>query len=104
MTQHQFDVFPTGLPDTPYVVSIQSDFLTPLATRLVIPIRPATSPLGILPLSKLTPTVTIHNQPFVLDTPRLAAVNAAELTQHITSLQEQRQVILDAVDFLLHGY
>lgn len=101
---NQFDVFETGLSETPYAVNIQSSFLEPLATRVVIPLRPAQSAVGRNPLSRLTPTIDIFGQPYVLDTPQLAAVLAADLKQPIVSLGTQRQTIMDAVDFLLHGY
>jgi toxin CcdB len=100
----QFDVYETPHPDVPYVVDVQSGFLEPLATRVVIPLKPATSPLGKAPLSRLTPALTIKGQSYYLDTPRLSAVLANDLKQPILSLAESRQTICDALDFLTHGY
>lgn len=100
----QFDVFKTTIPDVPYVVDIQSDFLEPIATRVVIPLKPTTSPLGQAPLSRLTPALTINGQSYFLDTPRLSAVLASDLKHHVVSLAASRQTILDALDFLTHGY
>jgi len=100
----QFDVFTTTIPDVPYVVDIQSDFLEPLATRVVIPLKAAASPLGRAPLSRLTPALTINGQSYYLDTPRLSAVLASDLKLPVLSLAESRQTIFDALDFLTHGY
>lgn len=97
----QFDVYATTYPDAPFVVQVQSDLLTALATRVVIPLKLAT---GKKPLDRLHPTLDILGQTYVLHTAETATVMASLLKTPIASLATtHRQNILDAVDFLLLG-
>ena len=98
----QFDVYATTYPDAPFVVQVQSDLLNILATRVVIPLKLATDKQ---PLDRLHPTLDIQGQTYVLHTAETATVMASVLKTPVASLAPtHRQTILDAVDFLLHGF
>ena len=98
----QFDVYTTPYPDAPYVVQVQSDLLDVLVTRVVIPLKLASDKQR---LDRLHPTLEIQGQTYVLHTAETATVKASLLKGPIASLTTtHRQTILDAVDFLLHGF
>lgn len=98
----QFDVYPTPFPGAPYVVQVQSDLLDALATRVVVPLRPATDAPQ---LARLHPTITVGDKPYILHTAETATVLATSLKAPVQSLAPtHRQTILDALDFLLHGF
>jgi toxin CcdB len=97
----QFDVYATPFPDAPFVVQIQSDLLDTLATRLVIPLRPSTQSSRVM---RLHPTVMIQETSYTLHTTETATVAASLLATPVQSVAAHRQDILDALDFLLHGF
>lgn len=101
----QFDVYLSSARNTPYVVDVQSDLLTPLATRLVIPLSPASSVFGNEPITRLTPIIQIGGDDYVLGTPKMAAVMAADLKLPVANLgSTHRDHIIAALDFIIHGY
>lgn len=97
----QFDIYATPFQEAPFVVQIQSDLLDTLATRLVIPLRPPTKKSR---LTRLHPTVMIYEKSYTLHTTETATVTAALLATPVQSAMAHRQEILDALNFLLHGF
>lgn len=79
----QFDVYATPFPDAPFVVQVQSDLLDVLATRTVIPLRPADRKAQ---LTRLHPTVTLQDAPYTLQTTEIATVMVSVLTAPVQSL------------------
>lgn len=99
----QFDVLPTTFPEAPLVLDVQSDLLDSLNTRVVIPLEPATN-LPPQP-SRLHPRVHIDGQPYILATAKLAAVHTGHLKPPVHSLAAtHRQHVIEALDFLVHGF
>jgi toxin CcdB len=103
----QFAVYRNKNPRTkatfPLLVDVQSDLLEPLHTRVVVPLTKAAG-LSKKPVSHLTPQLTFDGDRYVLITPQLAGIARADLGAQAGSLQEQRQTILAAIDFLLTGF
>ena len=103
----RFDVFRNIGPhaaDTPYLLDVQSDLLSGLETRIVIPLRRRDSfPVVSLP-ANLTPTFKVEGIECILETPKLAAVPLRILKIPVESLIASQFEIVAAVDFLFQGY
>ncbi|MCF8155144.1 MAG: CcdB family protein [Rhodoferax sp.] len=102
----QFDVFENPSPRMrdvyPYVVDVQSDLLSALATRMVVPL--AVTPLGAkdLPL-QLCPVITVNDRPLMLVPFEAAPLDKRLLRTEITSLRERSHAIIAAMDAVLSG-
>ena len=102
----RFDVYPH--PDvvlrtkTPYLLDVQNNHISRIATRVVVPLRPAS--LFTQPMRDLNPTFEISGKPMVLDTAALAAIPSAELKKPILSLTSQSGVITAALDMLFGAF
>lgn len=100
----QFDIFRTPYPAAPLVLDIQSDLLRRLKTRVVVPLERASGNTDPQ-LSRLHPVIHINGEAFVLNTAEISTMTSAELQNPVQSLHDShRQVIVEAVDFLVHGY
>jgi toxin CcdB len=98
----RFDVFanPRG-GAYPYLLDIQSDTLSGLATRVVVPLIPVKK-YG-KPITRLHPTAKIKGVEYVLKFHDLAAVPAAALQRPMISLQHRRDELVAAIDLLFTG-
>jgi toxin CcdB len=103
----QFAVYKNKNPRTkstfPFLVDVQSDLLEPLHTRVVIPLTKVAG-LARKPVSHLTPTLTFDGNAYVLMTPQVAGIARTDLGTQAGSLDEERQTIVAAIDFLLTGF
>jgi len=102
----RFDVFrsPGQHPGTPYVVDVQGNHLSGLATRVVVPLR-RLDRIASVPLPPdLIPVFVIEGIDCMLDTPTLAAIPQRELTKPITSLGHRQDEIISALDRLFGGW
>lgn len=100
----RFDVHRLEFPTpTPLVVNVQADLLSSLATRVVIPLAPynAASPET---LQRLNPVLSLNGERFLLLTADLSVVAASEISEPMGNLEDQRNLIVDAIDFLLQGF
>ena len=81
----------------PYLLNIQADLLADLDTRVVVP-------LILVPLfGRLHPILSIENEQVVMATHLVAAIRRTELGAPVTSVRDQRDEIVRAVDILLIG-
>jgi toxin CcdB len=100
----QFDVVATTAVDrplVPYLVILQSDLLTDLATRLAAPFL---APERFQPIRHLNPVFAFAGGRWMMATQMMAAVPRAELGgEVVTSLAHERDAIIRAIDFLLSG-
>jgi toxin CcdB len=86
----------------PFLVNVQSDLLTGLRTRVVIPlIKQAT--IGKKPIKDLTPVVDMDGHKYVMLTPQLAGIALSELGAEVGSVASSRDEIIAALDFLVTG-
>jgi len=103
----RFDVYAnpgTHAKTTPYLLDVQSDLLSDLDTRMVIPLRSLEHfPKVPLPAS-LTPILSIEGKNYLLETPKMAAVPRRILKSPVTSLANDQSDIAAALDFLFHGF
>lgn len=97
----QFDVF-SNAGGQGYLLDVQSDLLSGLTTRMVVPLLPkADSPT---PAEHLNPIFKIDGQQFVMTSQFMAAVPLRELKGAVDNLSDQRQQIMGALDFLFVGF
>ncbi|MGA0572359.1 CcdB family protein [Variovorax sp. VNK109] len=86
----------------PYLVDVQNDFINGLDSRIVIPMRPASSYRARL--RDLNPVFEIRGKSVVLDTASMAAFPARELGPSIESLRGRHDEIVSAIDCLFGGF
>ena len=100
----RFDVHRNLSDDTtvPFLVDIQSDLLSELRTRIVIPLIPL--PRFGAPMAHLNPIFAVEGGLHALATTDLAGVGRAVLGQTVGSLDNEADEIMNAVEFLLHGF
>ena len=102
----RFDVF--AHPDatlrkrTPYLLDVQNNHISRIATRVVLPMRLAND--FEQRVGELNPLFEINGIEVVLDTAALAAFPAAELKKTVATLQGQSEMITGALDVLLEAY
>jgi toxin CcdB len=103
----QFHVYrnlnPASKNLTPYLLDVQSDLLSDLASRVVIPLRLLAHYSGS-PMQALTPCFKIEGHELIALTQQLAAIPVKEIGGLVTSLSEQHDEIVAALDFLISGF
>jgi toxin CcdB len=101
-----YAVFQNPNPKTsatvPYLLDVQSEVLSLLGTRVVVPLyRPGS--IGVQAMSRLTPVLRIQGQPLVAMVPELASIPTRELAKAVGDLAAAQGEILQAIDLLLTG-
>ncbi len=97
----RFDVLPRR-GSRLLLVDCQADALSHLPTRFVIPLLlPADVPR---PIGRLNPLVRVDGTVWLLATHLAAAVPVRELGPRVTSLADEQDRIVAAIDFLLSGF
>ena len=100
----RFDVYRIGARAAPLVLDVQSDVLDDLASRVVIPLVPATRGEGE-EMSRLKPRLVIQGEAYILMTTDIAALPRARLGAHVANIErDYRDVITNALDFLFLGF
>lgn len=94
----QFDIF--ELLDGALIVDCQSDLLSDMDTRFVVPLL---LPDLVKPTGRLNPCFEIESQWLMLAPQAAATIPARELRNRVGSLADQGFPILNALDFLLTG-
>ena len=87
---------------TPYLLDVQNSHISRIATRVVVPLRPAS--LFTQPMRDLNPTFEIDGKQVVLDTAALAAIPSVELKKPVLNLASQSNTIVAALDVLFEAY
>jgi toxin CcdB len=91
-------------PDTasraPLLLDVQADLLADLATRILVPLTPATTTDKP---SRLTPIFELAEGRYVMLTPQLAGVPRRHIGAKIGSLADKRGDIIAALDMLFTG-
>jgi toxin CcdB len=98
----RFDVYEIRQRSARYVVDVQSDFLSHLATRVVVPLFPARELAG--PVAGLNPVIAIEGKELTLFTQLLATLPQTDLKSPIASLAAYRDEITRALDLLFTGF
>ena len=97
----RFDVFKNA-DEASYLLDVQSDLLSGLNTRVVVPLIPKSSAPS--PAQRLNPVFNIEGQQLVMATQYMAAVPERELHSRACSLAEEQDAISAALDMLFLGF
>lgn len=84
----------------PFIVHIQSDIISDLAARIVVPLRRKTG-FKKEELQRLTPTIEYDDKEELLLVPQVASIPARVLKYPIGSLSHLRDEIVAALDFAI---
>lgn len=104
----RFDLYANPDDETrrlaPYLLDVQSTHVGILPTRIVIPLRPARHLAFSGQPSDLLPVFEVNGEQCFLDTPGMSAVPLNALGNRISSLSDQREAILAALDRIFGAY
>jgi toxin CcdB len=102
----QFGLYKNKNPNSkaayPFLVDVQSNLLSELQTRVVVPLARLAA-LRKKPMKDLTPVVEIDGGKYLLLVPQLAGISVKELGQPIGDVARNRDEIVAALDFLITG-
>lgn len=102
----QFSVYRNPNPATktavPLLLDVQSDLISELNTRVVVPLYTIAAMKGKA-LKTLTPVLGVDGRQYVMVTPQLAGVSRKELGPLVSSLSAHRSEIMAALDMLITG-
>lgn len=85
-----------------YLLDVQSDLLSGLNTRVVVPLLPKM--FAPSPAQRLNPIFNIEGEEVLMATQFMAAVPEGELQIEIGNLTDQQQEISEAIDMLFLGF
>lgn len=97
----RFDIFKNE-GEAGYLLDIQSDLLSGLNTRVVVPLLPKSSAPS--PAQRLNPVFSIEGQEVVMATQYMAAVPDSEVRTRVGSLAKEQEEISAALDLLFLGF
>ncbi|SDC47264.1 toxin CcdB [Massilia sp. PDC64] len=103
----RFDIYDNpgrNKANIPYLVEVQSNVISGLATRIVIPLRQLAGFSRLTLPSDLFPIVAIDGRDYFLDTPQLGAIPSNELKVRVGSAQDYRFEIQAALDRVFGSY
>jgi toxin CcdB len=97
----RFDVY-RGAPGQGYLLDCQTDYLSGLSTRLTVPLflRERFPQYA----ARLNPVFEVEGSTVVMLTQYASAIETRHLGEHVASLADQQDVIMNALDMLLTGY
>ncbi len=99
----RLDVYPVpGKGRDGYIVDVQADLLSHLATRIVVPLLPEDAALK--PIRDLNPVFELLGKRYVMVTQAIASIPGRELKRSVASLNDQHDRITHALDILLLGF
>lgn len=88
----------------PYLLEVQSNVISGLATRLVIPLRTMSGFSALALPTDLFPTITVNGVDHFLDTPQMGAIPVIELKVKVGTAQTYQFEIQTALDRVLGAY
>ncbi|MFT5330586.1 MAG: toxin CcdB [Parasphingorhabdus sp.] len=100
----RFDIYALNRAEVPYVLEVQADLLSDLASVVVVPLVPAEAARAET-MRKLKPEIIIKGESFCLMTTDIGTLRRASLSKPVVNVKEPyRAVIVDALDFLFQGF
>ncbi|MBU0632608.1 CcdB family protein [bacterium] len=99
----QFDIYENKNARTnkeiPYLLDIQNDILKSLSTRVIVPLV-----INMKPAKILNPQFEINGLSVTMSTAELAGISTDNLGSFICSIEDKRDEIISAVDFMITGF
>jgi toxin CcdB len=81
-----------------YLLNVQADLLSDLATRVVVPLLPLDA--AIKPIKDLNPVFVVGEDRYILITQAIASISTTELKQAVANLSYHHDEITRALDVL----
>mgnify|MGYP006291293315 CR=1 FL=1 len=88
---------------TPYLLNVQADVLSELATRVVVPLRAKTGREKTV-ISRLHPVISFAGVDYIAVVTEMAAVPASLLGPRVDAARAHRAELNVALDLLLTGF
>lgn len=102
----QFDVHknpnPASAKAIPYLLDVQSDLLSELSTRVVVPLAYPEA-IANKPAHVLNPLLDISGKKLVMLTPETAGISVKRLGEVVASARGNRNEIIRAIDIVFSG-
>lgn len=102
----QFDVYTNPSSKSrnvyPYIIDIQNDLISDIATRIVIPLGKLNH-FNNNKMNGLTPLITYENEKFILLTPQITSMPENLFKKPVGTLESMRDEIIAAIDFAITG-
>ncbi len=102
----QFDVYKNSNSDTseefPYLLDIQADVLSRLATRIIVPLTPSAKIKKIITV--INPTIQIEDKSLVALFDELSSYPKSSLIDKVSNVSMDHDEIMKAIDFTIQGY
>ena len=102
----QFDVYRNPSSKTnrayPFLVDAQNSVNDQLATRLVVPLT-KNKTRNSLYMKNLTPEIEFEGETYLFLTQQLNSIPEDALKDYIGSLEQSRELLIDAIDFAING-
>lgn len=83
-----------------YVVDVQSDLLSDLRTRVVVPLKPISE--FSIPAERLNPTIQIGAEEWVFLPQFIATLNVSDLGRKVGEFEDSF-TLTNALDMVFHG-
>ena len=104
MTHARFDICWLDDRDDLLAVIVQTDELSHLKTRIVVPLR-RRSEVGREELPRLRPVIEVEGEPWVLSPLEIAAVPTSALSRPLVNAEvSHRTAITEALDVVFQGF
>lgn len=101
----QFDVYlnknSKSKNEIPYLLDVQSNLLSTLESRVVVPLLKKSI---IKPIKYLNPIFLIEGNEVIMSTSEISGIPRSILDKRIISLANKRDEIIAALDFLITGF
>ena len=96
----RFDVY-RGATGRGYLLDCQSDLLDNLETRAVVPLMPLA---GVPQATRLNPVFEIEDMFVVMSTNLIFSIPGHRLGKPVTSIRDEADAIMNALDMLFTGF
>lgn len=103
----QFIIYANANPQTkqlyPYLLELQSNLLSELATCVVAPLTPVgmhSQPA----ITRLTPVISVAGEDYLMQTMQLSAIARKQLGKTVGDASANSHEIVAAVDFMISGF
>ncbi len=94
---------PRTKTDVPFLLDVQAEVLSILATRMVVPLYRSDA-IKSKAMTRLTPLVKFKNKPLIAMVPEMAGIHQRELGAVVGDLTTLRADIIQAIDLLITGF
>lgn len=91
------------IEDAPFLLDVQSDVISVLATRVVVPLY-RKEVVHSKAMTRLMPVVKVKNKSLIAMVPELGGIHQCELGAIVGDLSASRNDLLQAIDLVFTGF